>query len=51
MYQVLNQVTQSANSIILGKEQQIRLSICCLLASGHLLIEDILGVGKTTLSR
>jgi len=50
MQQTLNQVIQSANSIILGKEQQIRLSICCLLSGGHLLIEDIPGVGKTTLS-
>lgn len=40
----------SANQIILGKEQQIKLSLCCLLSGGHLLIEDIPGVGKTTLS-
>jgi MoxR-like ATPase len=38
------------NRIILGKEQQLRLSISCLLARGHLLIEDIPGVGKTTLA-
>lgn len=38
------------NRIILGKEQQLRLSIACLLARGHLLIEDIPGVGKTTLA-
>ncbi len=36
--------------IILGKEHQLRLSIACLLARGHLLIEDIPGVGKTTLA-
>ena len=36
--------------IILGKERQLRLSIACLLARGHLLIEDIPGVGKTTLA-
>jgi MoxR-like ATPase len=36
--------------IILGKEQQIRLAVACLLARGHLLIEDIPGVGKTTLA-
>lgn len=36
--------------VILGKERQIRLAVCCLLARGHLLIEDIPGVGKTTLS-
>jgi MoxR-like ATPase len=42
-------VTQ-LNRIILGKEAQLRLSIACLLARGHLLIEDIPGVGKTTLA-
>jgi MoxR-like ATPase len=38
------------NSILLGKSHQVRLSFCCLLARGHLLIEDIPGVGKTTLA-
>src|ERR671936_556246 len=38
------------NTIILGKERQIRLSVACLLARGHLLIEDVPGVGKTTLA-
>lgn len=42
-------VTQ-LNRIILGKQAQLRLSIACLLARGHLLIEDIPGVGKTTLA-
>jgi MoxR-like ATPase len=37
-------------SIILGKEPQLRLGLACLLARGHLLIEDIPGVGKTTLA-
>jgi MoxR-like ATPase len=36
--------------IILGKEGQLRLCLACLLARGHLLIEDIPGVGKTTLA-
>jgi MoxR-like ATPase len=36
--------------IVLGKERQIRLAVACLLARGHLLIEDIPGVGKTTLA-
>ena len=36
--------------LILGKERQIRLAFACLLAKGHLLIEDIPGVGKTTLA-
>jgi MoxR-like ATPase len=40
----------AAGQIILGKEAQIRLALACLLARGHLLIEDIPGVGKTTLA-
>ena len=39
-----------ANSIILGKERTIKLALSCILARGHLLIEDIPGVGKTTLA-
>ncbi|HEY2679670.1 MAG TPA: MoxR family ATPase [Steroidobacteraceae bacterium] len=38
------------NRIVLGKDAQIRLCLACLLAKGHLLIEDIPGVGKTTLA-
>jgi MoxR-like ATPase len=38
------------NRVILGKDNQIRLCLACLLARGHLLIEDIPGVGKTTLA-
>jgi MoxR-like ATPase len=40
----------SLNQIILGKPQQLKLTLACLLARGHLLIEDIPGVGKTTLA-
>jgi MoxR-like ATPase len=39
-----------AGEIILGKDRQIRLALACILARGHLLIEDVPGVGKTTLS-
>jgi len=46
----LKQLLSQANTVILGKERQIRLAVCCLLARGHLLIEDIPGVGKTTLA-
>ena len=35
---------------LLGKEHQIRLALCCLFSGGHLLIEDLPGMGKTTLS-
>ena len=43
-------VLKAANQIILGKDAQIRLALSCLLARGHLLIEDLPGVGKTTLA-
>src|SRR5580765_2539317 len=36
--------------VVLGKPEQIRLCLACLLARGHLLIEDVPGVGKTTLA-
>jgi MoxR-like ATPase len=36
--------------VLLGKEQQLRQALCCLLAGGHLLIEDLPGMGKTTMS-
>ena len=36
------------NNVILGKEPQIKLALACLLARGHLLIEDLPGMGKTT---
>jgi len=38
------------NTIIVGKPQQIKLAVCCLLSCGHCLIEDLPGVGKTTLA-
>jgi MoxR-like ATPase len=41
---------QAVNDILLGKDKQVRLAFCCLLARGHLLIEDVPGVGKTTLA-
>ena len=43
-------IIAAAGQIILGKEAQIRMALACLLARGHLLIEDIPGVGKTTLA-
>jgi MoxR-like ATPase len=46
----INRVIQQAGRVILGKERQIRLALACLLARGHLLIEDLPGVGKTTLA-
>ncbi|MBP7981002.1 MAG: AAA family ATPase [Tolumonas sp.] len=43
-------VLTELNRVILGKEEEIRLALCCLLAKGHLLIEDLPGMGKTTLA-
>jgi MoxR-like ATPase len=37
--------------VVLGKDKQIRLALCCLFAGGHLLLEDKPGMGKTTLSQ
>jgi MoxR-like ATPase len=46
----LAQALEQLQQVILGKERPLRLALCCLLARGHLLIEDIPGVGKTTLA-
>jgi len=46
----IDRVIQAASTVILGKETQVRLALACLLARGHLLIEDLPGVGKTTLA-
>lgn len=46
----LDTLFEQLNSIILGKPLATKLAVVCLLARGHLLIEDIPGVGKTTLS-
>ncbi|MCU0735245.1 MAG: AAA family ATPase [Methylotetracoccus sp.] len=50
MHPRLSRLLETASTVILGKERPIRLSVCCLLARGHLLIEDVPGVGKTTLA-
>jgi MoxR-like ATPase len=46
----IDALTSAIGKIIVGKEQAIRLAVACLLARGHLLIEDVPGVGKTTLA-
>jgi len=46
----LDACLHAVNQVLLGKEPQVRLALACLLARGHLLIEDIPGVGKTTLA-
>jgi len=45
------QAVREVGQVILGKQNEIRLAITCLLAQGHLLIEDVPGVGKTLLAR
>src|SRR5487761_2773344 len=46
----LQSVIAQTEQVIVGKPLQIRLALACLLARGHLLIEDMPGVGKTTLA-
>ena len=43
-------ILQQINRIIVGKERQVKLAVACLISGGHLLIDDIPGVGKTTFS-
>ncbi|MDD2741828.1 MAG: AAA family ATPase [Rhodocyclaceae bacterium] len=46
----LDHLLAAAGKIILGKDREIRQALACLLSGGHLLIEDLPGVGKTTLA-
>jgi MoxR-like ATPase len=50
MKDTIDKVLAQVRQIILGKDREIRMVFTCLLAKGHLLIEDIPGVGKTTLA-
>ena len=50
MQNTLKAITDGVSLVILGKQTQIKLSLACLLADGHLLIEDLPGMGKTTLA-
>jgi MoxR-like ATPase len=50
MHNITQGIIDSANQVILGKDRQIRLALACILARGHLLIEDLPGMGKTTLA-
>jgi MoxR-like ATPase len=47
---LIDSAVAEVGKVLLGKEPQIRLALCCLFARGHLLIEDLPGMGKTTLS-
>ncbi len=49
VHQRLDTLRLEASKVILDKSKEVDLALCCLIAGGHLLIEDIPGVGKTTL--
>ncbi len=46
----LDAIVASVSSVLVGKEPEVRIALACLLARGHLLIEDLPGLGKTTLA-
>jgi MoxR-like ATPase len=46
----LESIVTAISSVLIGKEQEVRVALACLLARGHLLIEDLPGMGKTTLA-
>jgi MoxR-like ATPase len=48
---LLRDVSAEVGKIVLGKSRQIQQTLCCLLAGGHILVEDLPGVGKTTLAQ
>lgn len=50
MQQRIQAAVNEIGTVLLGKERQIRLAMCCLISGGHLLIEDLPGMGKTTLA-
>ncbi|PIE37165.1 MAG: AAA family ATPase [Gammaproteobacteria bacterium] len=47
----VDQAIREISRVLLGKPEQVRLALCCLLCGGHLLLEDLPGMGKTTLSQ
>jgi len=51
MQNLVANVLAQVGSVVLGKPQEIKLSLACVLAKGHLLIEDLPGMGKTTLAQ
>ncbi len=48
---VAERILDNVQKVIIGKEAEVRLTVVCLLCAGHLLIEDVPGVGKTMLAR
>ncbi|PCK09696.1 MAG: AAA family ATPase [Alteromonadaceae bacterium] len=51
MNQLIREIIDAVGEVLLGKEKQVKLALTCLFAKGHLLIEDLPGMGKTTLSQ
>ncbi|MFW6081310.1 MAG: AAA family ATPase [Desulfosalsimonas sp.] len=51
MNQQFEQVVDQISRVVLGKKQEVKLALTCLFAKGHLLIEDLPGIGKTTLAK
>ena len=51
MKERFDQIVAQIGDVIFGKEPEIRLALACLFARGHLLIEDLPGIGKTTLAK
>ena len=51
MQNLVANILAQVGSVVLGKPQEIKLSLACILAKGHLLIEDLPGMGKTTLAQ
>ncbi|NMR24188.1 MoxR family ATPase [Pseudoalteromonas sp. NEC-BIFX-2020_015] len=50
MQSSVNEIIEDLSQVIFGKQRQIKLALTCLFSQGHLLIEDLPGMGKTTLS-
>lgn len=50
MQSLITRIIDQIDNIVLGKDQQVRMALACLFAQGHLLIEDLPGMGKTTLA-
>jgi MoxR-like ATPase len=51
MHDLIDQTLKQIGTVVLGKDNQIRLALTCLFSGGHLLIEDLPGMGKTTLAQ
>jgi MoxR-like ATPase len=51
MNNLINKFIEEAQTSVLGKKHELKLALCCFLSEGHLLIEDVPGVGKTTFAK